>query len=101
MNEILNEALKVEDLPGAGATWREIEVFALTFDGYRRVGPSLGELAQRHREAGTVPADLSELRGILFLQQRSWRHVMDVPDEAGMRFIWALIAGIRRVIEER
>lgn len=84
------------EIPKPGATWREIEAFALTFDGYKVIGPRLGELAQRHREARTVPEDLNELRGCLFLEQRSWRHVQSVPDEKGMRHIWALIEAIRR-----
>lgn len=83
-------------IPGPNAPWREIEVFALTFDGYKRIGPRLGELAERHRKARTVPDDLDELRGCLFLQQRSWRHAQCVPDDAGMKHIRALIEGIRK-----
>ena len=101
MKLISNEALRLSDLPPRAASWSVIEQFALTFNGYTELGNELGELADTHRKAGTVPEDLSQLRGILFLEQRSWRHAMSRPDEAGMRFIWALIDGIRVHVEKR
>jgi len=32
-------------IPAPNATWREIEVFALTFDGYKRIGLRLADEA--------------------------------------------------------
>lgn len=101
MKLISNEALRLSDLPPRGASWDDVQMFALTFDGYSAFGNKLGELASSHRKAGTVPEDLSELRGILFLEQRSWRHAMSRPDDAGLRFIWSLIDAIRVQLDGR
>lgn len=101
MNFISNEALKLSDLPRREASWDVIELFALSFNGYATFGNTLGELASAHRKAGTIPSDLSELRGVLFLEQRSWRHAMSRPDAEGLRFIWSLIDGIRVHLEKR
>ena len=93
-----NSTLTQADVPGPDARWRVIEVFALTFDGYRAFGNALGPLAQRHREAQTVPTTLDELRGCLFLEQRSWRHAQSTPDAKAMRHIHALLDGIRAAL---
>ena len=85
----------MENIPGPNATWAEIEAFAVTFNGYARIGPRLGELARHHLRNGTIPSTLDELRGCLFLEQRRWRHQMSWPDERGLAHIRALIEGIR------
>lgn len=85
-------------MPGPDARWEQIEPFALTFDGYAAFGKELGPLAQRHREADTVPLTLDELRGCLFLEQRSWRHVGGRPDERAMRHIRELLEAIRALV---
>lgn len=71
MKLIENDALTLGDVPSPHARWEELAQFALTFNGYQRIGPRLGELAAQHREAGTIPTTLDELRGCLFLEQRS------------------------------
>lgn len=93
-----NDALTQADVPGPDARWRAIETFALTFDGYKAFGNTLGPLAQRHLEAQTVPETLDELRGCLFFEQRRWRHVQAVPDAKAMRHIHALLAAIRAAL---
>jgi hypothetical protein len=98
MVEIPNAELTQSKVPGAQARWREIEVFAVTFNGYARIGKGLGELSSRHRDAGTVPSSLDELRGCLFIEQRSWRHVGGTPDEKAMRYVRALIEAIRAAV---
>jgi hypothetical protein len=95
MSLIPNEQLTLAHLPGPDARWEEIERFALTFDGYARIGPRLGELAKKHFDDGTLPDSLDELRGCLFLHQRSWRHVGGRPDERAMAHFRALIFGMR------
>ena len=102
MTFIANDSLRLIDLPQRDARWDVIEMFALTFNGYSTsFGNQLDVIANKHRTEGTVPSDLSQLRAILFLEQRSWRHVMSRPDEAGMRFVWSLIDGIRVQLEKR
>lgn len=97
---ISTDLLKRAQVPPPGASWDAIQAFALTFDGYAAFGNKLGELAQRHRAAGTVPTDLEELRGCLFYEQRAWRHAMSVPDRAGLAHIERLLEGIRRALAQ-
>ena len=90
----------MENIPGPNATLAEIEAFALTFNGYARIGPRLGELASHHLRNGTIPSTLDELRGCLFLEQRRWRHQMSRPDARGLAHMRALVAGIRAAKDE-
>ncbi len=90
----------MENVPGPNATWAEIETFALTFNGYARIGKRLDELASHHRQHGTIPSTLDELRGCLFFEQRRWRHQMSRPDDRGLAFVRALIEGIRAAKDE-
>lgn len=95
MQLIANEHLTLAHLPGPDARWEEIARFALSFDGYAVIGARLGELAKKHLDDGTLPDSLDELRGCLFLHQRSWRHVGSPPDERAMAHFRALIFGMR------
>lgn len=101
MKLIENDALTPADVPSAHARWEDLERFALTFDGYKRLGPRLGELAAQHREANTLPATLDELRGCLFLEQRSWRHVGGRPDERAMTHLRRIVEAIRAHVSTR
>ena len=92
--------LKRAQLPGPRSSWEEIQIFALTFNGYERIGERLTELANRHLEAGTVPSDIPELRGCVFFEQRRWHAQDDNPDAATMRHVWAPIEGIRAALEQ-
>lgn len=98
MRRIANDDLTPVQVPGDTAEWRELESFALSFDGYAAFHGRLDELsalAARHLSAGTVPETLDELRACLFFHQRSWRHVGDVPDEPTLRHLRALCRAIR------
>ncbi|MDP3238095.1 MAG: hypothetical protein Q8S33_06000 [Myxococcales bacterium] len=90
----------MENIPGPNATWAEIETFAVTFNGYARIGPRLGDLAAHHLRNGTIPSTLEELRGCLFFEQRRWRHQMSRPDDRGLAHIRALLEGIRAAKDE-
>jgi hypothetical protein len=94
--DIANADLKRAQLPSPRAPWEDVQHFALTFDGYKRIGKGLAALANGHLEAGTVPDDLNELRGCLFFEQRRWHAQDEAPDQATMRHVWALVEGIRR-----
>lgn len=91
-----NETLRRAQVPAPDAPWEAIEPFALTFDGYAKLGQRLGELAEKHLAAGTVPDDLDELRGCLFFEQRRWRHFQSRPDERAMVHVRRLLDAIRR-----
>lgn len=102
MTLVANEALRVEQVPPPGAPWSAIEQFALTFDGYRAFdGAAARRLAEQYAKPRVVPKDLSELRGVLFFEQRSWRHVQDVPRGEALAYIHALLHGIRTELARR
>lgn len=102
--DLSNQDLKRAQVPAQGAPWAAIAPFALTFDGYKRFGNALGDLANKHSTARTVPADLAEARACLFFEQRRWRHFGETPDEASMKHIHALVEcireGLARVVAE-
>ena len=54
-----------------------MERFALSWDG--DAGPKVSALFERHEKARTLPDTLTELRAILFLEQRRHRHWMRAP----------------------
>ena len=88
--QIRNEDLTAEAIPGPGARWGEIGAFALTFDGYAACGSfeACAEIANAHRHDS-----LSDLRTCLFFEQRRWRHFGSTPDRKAM-------AGIREIVEK-
>ena len=98
---ISNEALQLADLPPPDAGWKEIEPFALTFNGYEAIGQRLGDLAEGHARAGTLPEDLAELRGCLFFEQRRWRKFDEPPEGKPMKHILRLLEAIRVAVANR
>jgi len=98
MKALTNEQLEVSQVPGPGSRWIEIEQFAVTFNGVAAFGNRLAELANRHAAAGTVPTDLSELRGCLYFEQRRYRHFQEIPSGRNLEHVLALLAGIRRCL---
>jgi hypothetical protein len=98
---IPNEALQPTDVPPADAGWKEIERFALTFNGYAEIGLRLGDLADEHARSGTVPTDLGELRGCLFFEQRRWRRFDAPPGGKPMEHVSRLLEAIRAAVSAR
>lgn len=104
---ILNADLRLTHIPPPDAPYHPaISSFALTFDGYAYAGSgaTLSALVERARSvfsrSGKLPEDLSlsEVRACLFLEQRSWRHIGELPDKAAMRYIHALLEAIRMLL---
>ena len=95
MKTLSNELLLHAQIPTPRATWTQITNFALTFDGYQELGQE--RLARIANEAldGKLPTDLAQLRGVLFFEQRRWRHYGEAPDRKAMRHIRAIIRRIR------
>ena len=81
--------LRLTDVPPANADYTTIGRFALTFDPQEDDPYKLGryELSEL-----TNDTSLTRLRSRLFLEQRSWNHIGNYPDEITM-------AEIRKVIE--
>lgn len=98
---ISNEALELAHIPPANAVWKELEQFALTLNGYEAIGQRLGDLANEHARAGTLPEDLTELRGCLFFEQRRWRQFDAPPEGKPMEHILRLLEAIRTAVAKR
>lgn len=92
MKYIPNSELRFERIPGPGASWKEIARFALTFNGYTYCGSS-----ERYAEITgmRVQSTLSELRTLLFHEERGARHGGFDPGEREMRYIEGLMEQIR------
>ncbi len=97
-NLILTADLRLTDVPDEGADWREIEQFALSFNGYEHPRDFIRE-ARRAFQAGTANLDaltLTQLRTCLFCEQRTQRWCCSTPgfklEETYMR---ALVGAIR------
>lgn len=101
MKPIPSAELQLEHVPRPGARWPEIAEFALTFDGYKAFGAQLGALAEQHFKAQTLPETLDELRGVLFLHQRSWRHVGGSPDLRALAYFHRILEAIRAHLTTR
>lgn len=89
-------------VPGPGAEyWGDIDLFALTYNGYDRHGGLDGtaavnrSLRSQWDEAATLPDDLGLLRCALFFEQRRWRHLDAHPEGEDLAFIEALVDRIR------
>ena len=93
MQPIRNADLILEQIPSSQSDWKDIEQFALTFDGYQasRSFETCAEIAN-NRRGSTV----SELRTSLFFEQRRWRHFGATPDQESMVYIRSIIEQIRQ-----
>ncbi|MFZ0883820.1 MAG: hypothetical protein WAN14_10510 [Candidatus Acidiferrales bacterium] len=99
---IPNEKLENADVPDVTAPWPEIEMFALTFDGYEAFPcERCANLANRVIDEFSKSAKvlekltLTELRVCLFFEQRRCHHSDWVPDADRMIYIGALLNLIR------
>ncbi len=89
---ISNKSLRVKTIPSPEANYFDISEFALTFEGYDL--PNCTELANS-RSAVT----LSELRAVLFFEQRRYRHFGYHPTGEDLEYIRSIVFKIREKIE--
>lgn len=89
---IPNHELRLERIPGPGAGWMEIARFALTFNGFTYCGSDerYAEITGRRAQS-----TLSELRTLLFHEERSARHGGFDPSPSEMKYIEGLMEQIR------
>ena len=85
---ISNKSLRVKTIPSPEANYFDISEFALTFDGYDL--PNCADLANS-RSAVT----LSELRAVLFFEQRRYRHFGYGPTGEDLEYIRSIVLKIR------
>lgn len=90
---IPDEALRRFHVPAPTAPWTEVERFALSWPG--DAGPEVSALAERHEQARTLPDTLTELRAILFLEQRRHRHASRSPTGESLARVRAIVEAIR------
>lgn len=95
---ILDERLTVDLIPGRGATWQQIEMFALS---YPEGGAASGPPALEYKAKGALPAELSALRSCLWFEQRRWRHQQAVPTGEHLEWIHRLLEAIRAHVVSR
>lgn len=94
----------VIEVPSPEDPWfPTINKFALTFNGYMRVGDlnAVAEVSERcssqFRRDGTLPDELDTVRAALFMEQRRWRDQMSSPyaHPETKAYIQALVEKIR------
>jgi hypothetical protein len=104
-NELLDDELTPAHLPASDSDELAIHEFALTTNGYERMGSSrrLAELAnnaiEQWQTRGELPATLRELRCCLFFEQRRWHHYGYGFDDEALEYVRALIAAMRPLVE--
>jgi hypothetical protein len=101
MSKIPNSQLIENDIPHQHASWKKIEPFALTFDGYNYWGSfkKCREIAgggvRSYREKKELIQSLTDLRTCLFFESRRWKHYEKTPSKKGMEYIHILVEAIR------
>jgi len=88
MQIIANSELNADMIPLPESSYADISEFAITFYGYDL--PNCAELANS-RSAVT----LSELRAVLFFEQRRYRHFGHNPTGEDLEYIRSLVLKIR------
>ena len=101
MNKIPNSQLIENDIPHHNASWKKIEPFAVTFDGYKHWGSfkRCREVAEEgvklYRGQKQLTQSLTDLRTCLFFESRRWKHYEKNPSKKGMEYVHILVEAIR------
>ncbi len=101
MNKIPNSQLIENDIPHLHASWKKIEPFALTFDGYKHWGSFkkcrevANEGVKSYRDKKEFTQSLTYLRTFLFFESRRWNHFEKSPSKKGMEYVHILVEAIR------
>ena len=92
LKTISTSALKLKHVPQEMASWRDISVFALSFDPNEMgdYGTKVGDLKNSGPDSS-----LMELRAHLYVEQRRWHHFGEIPDKVTMQQIRKIIKWIR------
>lgn len=106
--EIETQALRRSDVPDVDPdlddAWRRFSRFALTYDGYAKLGDHCAQLANQwartYRESASVPDNADEVRACLFYEQRRWRHFERSPDAAAWTYLTDLLSRLRSCLPE-
>ena len=107
MGRIPNSQLIEKDLPPRRASWKKIQPFALTFNGYEHWGSfkKCRQVAQNgvtlFRTQQELNQSLTDLRTCLFFEARRWKHYAKSPSRKGMEYIHTLVEAIRLKVLSR
>ena len=101
MDNIPNSQLIEGDIPSNRASWKKIQPFALTFNGYKHWGSfkRCREVAEHgvtlYRGKKVLNQSLTDLRTCLFFEVRRWKHYEKSPSKKGMDYVHGLVEAIR------
>jgi hypothetical protein len=101
MDKIPNSQLIENDIPGHRASWKKIEPFALSFNGYKHWGSfkrcrEVAEVGVKlYRGQKELTQSLTDLRTCLFFESRRWNHYEKNPTKKGMEYVHVLVEAIR------
>ncbi len=97
--EIRNAELTPSVVPASATDGKDVETFALSFDGYAHWGDRCGSLAEAAASAfhaqGALPSDLSDLRACLFYEHQRWHWLPREPEDSDLAYLQALLDAIR------
>jgi hypothetical protein len=88
LNTIPNTLLIEKDIPPRRAAWKNILLFAHTFNGYKH-------WIILHKSKQALVQSLTDLRTCLFYEARRWNHLEKNPNKAGLGYVHALVEAIR------
>jgi hypothetical protein len=86
--------LTLDDIPDDDAGWREISIFALTFDPMLELATT--DIYKIQFTKFDEGSSLQELRRSLFLLQRAWNNRTEKIDENGLQTFRSLLALMKK-----
>ena len=101
MDIIPNSQLIEGDIPSHRASWKKIQPFAMSFDGYKHWGSfkRCREVAEDgvklYRGQKALNQSMTDLRTCLFFEARRWKHYAKNPSKKGMEYVHILVEAIR------
>jgi hypothetical protein len=94
LESIPNKGLNLSQIPSPESDYKNIEKFALTFNGYEI--PNCADLAN-----SCVAQTLTEYRASLFFEQRRFRHFGYHPAGEDLEYIRSLVQEIQTKVKNR
>lgn len=99
--QISDKELTLADLPATDAEERAYHEFAMSTNGYVRMGNNQRCAAFANaaigawRQSGVLPDTIKELRVCLFFEQRRWHHFGDGFNDETAAYVHAIVAKLR------